>query len=149
MTKAMFGKATTGSSLRSWLMSRFSQSTFDRDEYRKLKKTIAPVQPGWRFAQRFESVIVEYLVVVILCVGVMVAFSCRLMGHSKKLKRLPDAYQLVTRRQQSHRGTPDITTLPGSYRGSADRESFQGAAESSGQHGGLDSPSWVSNRLCG
>jgi len=121
----------------------------DRDEHRKLKKTIAPVQPGGRFVQRFAEVMVEFLVVVIVCVGAMVAFAGLLIGHCKKLKRLPDTYRLVTRREESHLGTPDIKALPGSYRASADRESLQGAAESRGQHGGFDSPSWLSNRLCG
>jgi hypothetical protein len=121
----------------------------DRDEQRKLKKTIMPVQAGRRFVQGFAEGMIELLVVVIVCVGAMVAFAGLLIGHSKKLKRLPDSHQLVTRREESHLGTPDIQTLPGSYRASAERESLQGAAESRGQHGGLDSPSWLSNRLCG
>jgi hypothetical protein len=121
----------------------------DSDERRKLKKTVSPVQPGGRFVQYFSSVMVEFLVVVIVCVGAMVAFAGLLMAHRKNLKRLPEAHLLATRSQESHLTTPDIIALPGSYRGPGDRESFQGAAESSGQHGGLDSPSWHSNRLCG
>ena len=77
------------------------------------------------------------------------AFAGLLMGYPKKLKRLQNARQLVTRRQESHLGKPDITTLPGNYRGSDDHESFQGAAEASSYHGSLDAPSWRSNRLCG
>jgi hypothetical protein len=119
----------------------------DSDERRKLKESIA--QAGERFAQRFASVIVEFLVLVLLGVGVMVAFAGLLMGYRTKLKRSRDAHRLVTGRQESHLGKPDITTLPGSYRGPDDRESSQGAAGSSGHHGDLDSPSWRSNRLCG
>ena len=77
------------------------------------------------------------------------AFAGLLIGHPKKLKRLQDARQLVTRRQESHLGKPDITTLPGNYRESDNHESFQGAAEVSGYHGSLDAPSWVANRMCG
>jgi hypothetical protein len=121
----------------------------DSDEHCKLQKAIAPAQPNGRFVQRFASVIVDFLVVVIVCVGAMAAFAGLLMAHRKNLKRLADAHLLATRRQESHLTTPDIIALPGSYRGSADPESLQGAAESSGLHGGLDSPSWHSNRLCG
>ena len=121
----------------------------DSDERRKPEKSIAQVQPHKRFVQRFASVMALFTVLAIVGVGGMVAFAGLLMGYPKKLKRLQDARQLVTRRQESHLGKPDITTLPGSYRGSDDRESFQGAAEVSGYHGSLDSPSWLSNRLCG
>ena len=76
-------------------------------------------------------------------------FAELLMGYPKKLKRLQDAHQLVTRRPESHLGKPDITTLPGNSRGCDDQESFQGAAQFSGYHGSLDAPSWVSNRMCG
>ena len=83
------------------------------------------------------------------CLGGMVAFAGLLMGYRKKLKRLQDGRQLVTRRQESHLAKPDTTTLPGNYRGSDDLESSQGAAEVSGYHGSSDAPSWLSNRLCG
>jgi hypothetical protein len=82
----------------------------------KLKKCIAQVQPSERFVQRFTSVTVEFLVVAIVCVGVMVAFAGLLMGHRKKLKRLPDADQSVRGCHESHLRKPDIATLPGSYR---------------------------------
>jgi hypothetical protein len=77
------------------------------------------------------------------------AFAGLLMGYHKKSKRLQDARQSVTRRQESQLGKPDITTLPDNYRGSDDHETLQGAAEVSGDHGSLDAPSWLSNRLCG
>ena len=122
----------------------------DSDERRKLKKSVARVQAGERFVVKcYTSVVVEFLVVVILCIGAMVAFLGLLTSHRKKLKRLPDAHQLVTRHQELHPGKPDITWLPGGNRGFGDRESFPGAAEHSGYHGGLASPSWRSNRLCG
>ena len=89
-------------------------------------------------------------VLAIVGVGWMVVFAGLLMGYpTKKLKRLRDARQLVTRRQESHLGKPDITTLPGNYRESDNHESFQGAAEVSGYHESLDAPSWLSSRLCG
>ena len=121
----------------------------DSDKPRKLKKRIAQARPGERFVQRFASVMVLFLVLAILGVGVMVAFAGLLMGYGRRLKRLQNPHQLVTSRQESRPGKPDTTTLPGSHRGSDDRESFQGAAEGSDYHGGLDSPSWLSNRLCG
>jgi len=115
----------------------------------KLTKSISRVQLGERFVQRFTSVMVELLVVVLVCVGVMVAFTGLLMSHRKKLKRLPDADRLVKGRRASHLGKSDITTFPGSSRRSDDRESSQSLAEGSGYPAGLDSPSWLSNRLCG
>ncbi len=121
----------------------------DSDECRGLKKSIAQVRPGERFVERFASVMALFLALAIVGVGAMVAFAGLLMGHRKRLKRLRDAHQLVTSRQESHLGKPDTTTLPGSYRGSDDRESFKGATEGSCYHGGLDSRSWLSNRLCG
>ena len=121
----------------------------DRDERRKPEKSTAQVQPHQRFVQRFASVMALLIVLAIVGVGGMVAFAGLLIGYPKKLKRLQDARQLVSRRQESHLGKPDITTLPGNYRGADDRESFQGAAEVSGRHGSRDSPSWLSNRLCG
>jgi hypothetical protein len=121
----------------------------DSDERREPKKRIAQVQPRGGFVQRFASGMALFIVLAIVGVGTMVAFAGLLMGYRKKLKRLRDAHPLVTRRQESHLGKPDITTLPGSYRGSDDRESFQGAAEGSGYHGGLNSRSWLLNRLCG
>jgi hypothetical protein len=89
------------------------------------------------------------MVLAIVGVGAVVAFAGLLMGYPKKLKRLQDARQLVSRRQESHLGEPDITALPGNYRGSNKQESFQGAAEVRGYHGSLDAPSRLSNRLCG
>lgn len=121
----------------------------DSHERCKPEKSTARVQPHKRFVQRFASVMAPLIVLAIVGVGGMVAFAGLLMGYPKKLKRLQDARQLVSRRQESHLGKPDITTLPGNYRGSDDRESFQGGAEVSGRHGSLDSPSWLSNRLCG
>ena len=121
----------------------------DSSERCKPEKSIAQVQPHKRFVQRFASVIARLIVLAIVGVGGMVAFAGVLMGYPKKLKRLQDARQLVSRRQESHLGEPDITTLPANDRGSDDRESFQGAAEVSGHHESLDSPSWLSNRLCG
>jgi hypothetical protein len=119
------------------------------DQRCKPEKSIAQVQPHKRFVQRFASVMALLIVLAIVGVGGMVAFAGLLLGYPKKLKRLQDARQLVSRRQESHLGKPDITTLPGNDRGSDERESLQGAAELSGHHGSLDSPSWLSDRLCG
>ena len=121
----------------------------DSDERRKPEKSNAQVQPHKRFVQRLASVMALFTVLAIVGVGGMVAFAGLLMGYPKKLRRLLDARQLVSRRQELHLGKPDITTLPGNYRGSDDHESFQGAAEVSSYHGSLDAPSWRSNRLCG
>ena len=121
----------------------------DSDARGKPEKRIARVQPYKRFVQWFASVIALFTVLAIVGVGGMVAFAGLLMGHPKKLKRLQNARQLVPRRQESQLGKPDITTLPGNYRGSDHHESSQGAAEVSGYHESLDSPSWLSNRLCG
>ena len=90
----------------------------DSDECRRLKKSFAQVQPGGRFVERFASVMALFLALALVGVGAMVAFAGLFMGYRKKLKRLREAHQLVTRRQESHLGKPDITTLPGSYRGS-------------------------------
>jgi hypothetical protein len=116
------------------------------DEQRKLKKSIAQVEPRERFVQRFASVIALFFVLAIVGVGAMVAFAGLLMGYRKTPKRLRDAHQLASGRQESHLDEPDITTLPGSNRGSDGCESTQGVAEGSGYD---DSPSWFSNRLCG
>ena len=143
------------------------------------EKSIAQVQRHKGFLQRFASVMAlftmlaiagvaygtllqenfpyngsELVFTVVAVLGLaslicLAAFAGLLVGYPKKLKGLLDASQLVKRRQDSHLGKPDVTTLPGSYRGSDDHESFQGAAEVSGYHGSLDSPSWLSNRLCG
>jgi hypothetical protein len=123
--------------------------TDDSDECRRLKKSVARVQPGGRLVDRFASVIALFLALALVGVGAMVALAGHLMAYRKKLKRLREARQLVTTRQESHLGKPDMTTLPGSYRGSDDRESCKGAAAGSGYYGGLDSPSWLSNKLCG
>jgi hypothetical protein len=121
----------------------------DSDESRKPERSTAQVQPHKRFVQRFASVMALLMVPVIVGVGGMVAFAGLLMGYPKKLKRLRDARQLVTRRQESHLGKPDITTLPGNSRGADDQEPLQAAVEVSSFHGSLDAPSWRSNRLCG
>jgi hypothetical protein len=119
------------------------------DERCKPQKPMAQIQPHKRFVQRFASVMALFIVLALVGVGGMVAFAGLLMGYPGKVKRLLDARRLVRRRQESHRGKPDITTLPGSYRRPDDHGSVQGAAEVSGQPGSLGSPSWLSNRLCG
>lgn len=106
-------------------------------------------KPEKRFAQRFASVLALFAVLAIVCAGGLVAFTGLLMGYPKKLKRLPDTRQLVKRPQESSVGQPDITMLPSNYRGSDDHKSFQRAAENNGDHGSLDSPFCLSNRLCG
>ncbi len=121
----------------------------DSDERCKPEKSIVQVQPHKRCLPRFASVMALLTVLAIVGVGWTVVFAGLLMGYPKKLKRLRDARQLVPRRQESHPGEPDITTLPANYRGSEDRKSLQEAAEVSGYRGSLDSPSWLSNRLCG
>ena len=114
-----------------------------------MEKSIARAQPDERFVQRFASVIALLLALATVGAGAMVTFAGRLMGYPKKLKRLRDDHRLVTRGQESLLVKPDITTLPDSYRRSDDRASFQDAAEGSDYRGSLDSPSWLSNRLCG
>jgi hypothetical protein len=113
------------------------------------EKSIAQVQRHKGFRQRFASVMALFTALAIVGVGWMVVFAGLLVGYPKKLKGLLDARQLVKRRQDSRLGTPDVTTLPGSYRGSDDVGGSPGAAEVSGYHGSLDSPSWPFNRLCG
>jgi len=115
----------------------------------KLERSTARVHPDGRFMERFASVIALSLALAIVGVGAMETFASLLMGCPKKLKRLRDGHQLVTRGQESLPGKPDVTTLPDSYRGSDERASFRGAAENGGYRGSLDSPSWLSNRLCG
>jgi hypothetical protein len=151
----------------------------DSDEHRKLEKSIAQVQHDECCVQRvawlmamflilalagvaYGAILQQYslyngsaLVFMVLCEVILVSLICLmafaglLTVYRRKLKRLREAQQLGTRRQESHLDKPDITTPPGSYRGSDDRECVQGAAEGSGYHGRLDSPSWLSNRLCG
>jgi hypothetical protein len=121
----------------------------DSNERCKPEKSIAQVQHHKRFVQCFASVMALLTALAIVGVGWMVVFAGFLISYPKKLKRLRDARQLVTRRQESYLGEPEITTFPGSCRGSDDGESFQGAAEVGGYHESLDSPSWPSNRLCG
>jgi hypothetical protein len=77
-------------------------------------------------------------------------FAGLLIGYRRKLSQLRDQCRpLATRLLEPQWDMPDIATLPGSDRGSDNREAFQGAAEVTGYDGSLDSPSWRSNRLCG
>lgn len=115
----------------------------------QLEKSVARVQSHKRFMERLASVMALFTVLALIGIGWMVVFAGLLVGYPKKLKRLQNASQSVTRRQESHLDKADITTLAGSYRGPEDRESFQRPAEVSADHGSLDSPSWFSNRLCG
>jgi hypothetical protein len=78
-----------------------------------------------------------------------VAFTDLLIGYPKRLKRMHDARQSVSSRQESFLGTPDVPTLPANYRGADHHGSFQGAAEVCGDHGSLAKASWLSNRICG
>jgi hypothetical protein len=110
---------------------------------------VAPAQPGERLVDRIVSMTAVFLMLAMVGVGVMVAFAGLLIGRHKKLRRLPDAHRLVTTRQEAHPGTRGLATFPDSYRGSADHGSSAVAADSSGRPGGLDSPSWFSNRVCG
>jgi hypothetical protein len=80
----------------------------------------------------------------------LVAFAGLLMGYRKKLKRLrEECRQLATGLLEPRLAKPDAATLPDSDRGSGDREASQGAAEVSSHPGSPDSPSWLSNRICG
>jgi hypothetical protein len=117
----------------------------DSNERCKPEKSIAQVQHHKRFVQHLASAMALLTVLAMVGVGWMVVFAGLLMGYPKKLKRLQHARPVVTRRQESHLGKPEIITLPGSGRGSDDGEAFQGAAEVRGYHGSLDSPSWPSN----
>jgi hypothetical protein len=121
----------------------------DSNERREPEKSIAQVQRHKGFLQRFAAVMALFTVLVIVGVGWMVVFAGLLVGYPKKLKGLLDARHLVKRRHETHLGKPEITASPGSFRGSDDRESLQGAAQVRGDRGSLDSPSWLSNRLCG
>ena len=98
----------------------------------------------------------SYPVIRVLCeVGLaslicLVAFAVLLVGYRRELGRLKEeCRRLITRLLESRLAKPDATTLPGGYRESDAREVSQGAAEASGYDGSFDSPSWVSNRLCG
>ena len=102
----------------------------DSDERGKPEKSLAQVQLHKRFVQRFAPAMALLTVLAIVGVGGMVAFVGLLMGYPKKLKRLRHARPLVTRRQESHLGKPDITMLPGSERGSDDRGPLQGQRNS-------------------
>ena len=121
----------------------------DSDERCKPEENIAQVQPHKRLVQRFASVLSLFTMLAIVGVGGMVVLVSLLMGYPKKLKRLPDARHGVARHQKPPPGKPDIATLPGRYGGSVVRESSQGPAAAIDHHGNLDSPSWLSNRLCG
>ena len=80
----------------------------------------------------------------------LVAFAVLLLGYRMKLNRLRDQCRpLATRLQEPHVQKPDTATLPGSHPESDASGAFEGAAEATGYHGSLDSPSWRSNRLCG
>jgi hypothetical protein len=60
----------------------------------------------------------------------LVALAGLLMGYHKKLARLrEECPQLATRLLEPHWDQPDISMSPASYRGSNDREAFQGVAE--------------------
>ena len=120
-----------------------------KDDRRQLEKYIPQVQRHGRFVTGVASVMALLAVLAILGVGAMVAFAGLLMGHRERLKRLRDDRQFATRHLEPHLSKPDAATLPGSYRGSDDREAFQGAAEARVYHGSPDSPSWLSNRICG
>src|ERR1035441_5232735 len=102
------------------------------DERCKPQKRIAQVQLHKRFVHWCASMMTLLIVLAIVGVGGLFAIADLLTGYPKKLPRLQDARQLVTRRQESDLGRPDSTTLPGNYRGSDDHESLQGAAEVSG-----------------
>jgi hypothetical protein len=120
------------------------------DDRRKLEKKTAQVRRDGRFAQRAASVMALFLVLAILGAGAMAAFAGLLMRYRKKLNRFrEECRRRVTRLLESRLAKPDAATLPGSYRGSDDREALQGAAEASRYHGSLASPSWLSNRICG
>jgi hypothetical protein len=80
----------------------------------------------------------------------LAAFAGLLIGYRKKLNRLRDQCpQLDISLPEPPWGEPDIGTLPGSHSGPAAPGASEGAAEVTGYHGSLDSPSWRSNRLCG
>ena len=119
------------------------------DDRRQWEKNTPQVPRHGRFVQGVASVMALVVVLAILGVGAMVAFVGLLTGYREKLKRLRDDRHLVTRHLEPHLSKPDAATLPGSYRGSDDREAFPGAAEASGYHGSLDLPSWRSKRTCG
>jgi hypothetical protein len=109
----------------------------------------ATLQKGFPYDGSYPGirVLCEIGLASLIC---LVAFAGLLMGYRKKLKRLrAECRRLATRLLESYPGKPDIATLPGNSRGSDDHEAFQGAAEVSGYHGSLDSPSWRSNRVCG
>lgn len=110
---------------------------------------VGQVQAGERFVEHLASVMALFLMLAILGVGAIVGLVSLFMRYRQELKRLRDAHQSVTRPQESHLGQPGATALPGSHRESDEREAFQGAVQGGGYHGGRDSPSWLSGRLCG
>lgn len=119
------------------------------DDRRKLENYLAQVQRHGRFVEGVASVMALLAVLAILGVGAMVAFASLLTGYRKKPNRLRDDRQLVARNLEPHLSKPDAATSSGSYQGSDDLEAFPGPAEASADHGSLDSPSWLSNRICG
>ena len=102
----------------------------DSDERGKPEKSTAQLQLHQRVVPRFVSAITLLTVLAIVGIGGMVAFAGLLMGYPKKLKRLQHARPLVTRRQESHLGKPNVTMLPGSHRGSEDRGPLLGQRNS-------------------
>lgn len=121
----------------------------DSKECRELKKRLVPVQPGGRFVQGFASLVALFVVLAIVGIGAMVAFTGLLMRCCRKLNRLRDANQLATRYLVSPPGKPETTTTTSGYRGPGNGALFTGAPKDRRDHGRRAQPSWPSNRLCG
>jgi hypothetical protein len=153
---------------RETLFLRHLISYDESDDRRKLEESLAQAQRDERCVQRFASVTALFPLGAIAGVGYglmlqknfpydgphpglrvlceigfaslicLVAFAGLLMGYRKKVNRLrEECRRLVARRLDSHLSKPDIATLPKSS--TVVRPS----------NGSLDSPSWLSNRLCG
>jgi len=122
----------------------------DNDDRCKLEKNIARAQRDRRFVQHLASVMALFLVLAIVGAGAMVAFAGLLLRYRKKLNRLgEECRRWVIRLLEPLLAKPGAATLAGSYRASGDREVVQGAAEVGRCHGSPESPSWLSNRICG
>jgi hypothetical protein len=116
----------------------------DIKDCRELKKSLVPVQPGGRFVQGFASLVALFVVLAIVGIGAMVAFTGLLMRCCRKLNRLRDANQLATRYLVSPPGKPETTTTTSGYRGPGNGASFTGVAGDSRHHGRPAQRSWRS-----
>jgi hypothetical protein len=109
----------------------------------------------WKLLTPTEShpvirVLCELSLASLICLAALAALACLLMSNRKKLKRLSEeSRQLATILPGPNEVDSHIGASPRGHQGADDREAGQGVAEGSAYAGGLGSPSWLSNRLCG